>query len=54
MPYVYVKNEQRIKEFAGKVEMRLRRINVTTEENLKKIKTKVKGKRKEAKEKKTE
>ncbi|XP_057771217.1 reticulon-like protein B13 [Salvia miltiorrhiza] len=54
VPAIYVKNEQKIVEFAKNVRVRWQRLNVMIEEKLQKVKNKFAGKQKEVKEKKTQ
>lgn len=53
VPVVYVKNEQKIREFEGSAMMTWQRMNVMFEEKFHIVKTKIAGKQKEVKEKKT-
>ncbi|KAG6398498.1 hypothetical protein SASPL_139960 [Salvia splendens] len=53
VPVIYVKNEQKIREFEGSAMMRWQRLNVMFEEKFQIVKSKIGGKQKEVKEKKT-
>ncbi|XP_042022833.1 uncharacterized protein LOC121770097 [Salvia splendens] len=53
VPVIYVKNEQKIREFEGSAMMTWQRLNVMFEDKFQIVKSKITGKQKEVKEKKT-